>query len=79
MIIGIPIFESFFSWSTSETGWVTLPLPGEAIVGYHAMIIVGYDEDRKQFLVRNSWGLHWAHQNDKGYKGHAWIPYEYIK
>lgn len=77
-VIGIPIYESFFSWSTSETGWVTMPLPGEVIVSYHAMIIVGYDEDRKLFLARNSWGPQWAHQNDKGYSGHAWIPYEYI-
>jgi C1A family cysteine protease len=79
VIIGIPLYESFFSWSTAETGWVTLPLPGEALVGYHAMIIVGYDEDRHLFLVRNSWGPHWAQGNDRGFKGHAWIPFEYIE
>ena len=79
VVIGIPLYESFFSWSTAETGWVTLPIPGESIVGYHAMIIVGYDDERNLFLVRNSWGPHWAQENDKGYKGHAWIPYEYIK
>jgi len=78
VVIGIPLYESFFSWSTAETGWVTLPIPGEAVVGHHAMIVVGYDEDRKLFLVRNSWGPHWATQNDKGYNGHAWIPYNYI-
>lgn len=79
VVIAIPLYESFFSKSTSRTGWVTMPLPGEAIVSYHAMIITGYDEERKLFLVRNSWGITWASENDKGYNGHAWIPYEYIK
>lgn len=79
VVSGIPLYESFNSYSTSTTGWVTIPLPGEVIVGYHAMIIVGYDEDRELFLVRNSWGTAWASNNDKGYAGHAWIPYEYIR
>lgn len=79
VVIGIPLYESFFSKSTTRTGWVTMPLPGEAIVGYHAMIIIGYDDDRKLFLVRNSWSTAWAPENDEGYTGHAWIPYEYIR
>jgi hypothetical protein len=79
VIFGIAIHESFFSYNTSDTGWVTMPLPGEAVIGYHAMAICGYDDARKLFLVRNSWGPHWAHNNDRGYAGHAWIPYEYIK
>jgi hypothetical protein len=77
--IGLELYPSFFSKSTTETGWVTMPLPGEPVMGYHAMIIVGYDEKRKLFLVRNSWGTAWAAGNDKGFKGHAWVPYEYVE
>lgn len=79
VVIGVAIYESFFSYNTADTGWVTMPLPGEAIVGYHAMTICGYDNERGLFLVRNSWGPHWAHNNDKGFNGHAWIPYKYIE
>lgn len=79
VVIGVALFESFFSHETRRTGWCTMPLPGESIVGYHAMLIVGYDADRDMFLVRNSWGSSWASENDKGFPGHAWIPYEYIK
>lgn len=78
VVIGVPLFESFFSDETYRTGWTTMPLDGEIIVGYHAMIIVGYDEDRGVFLVRNSWSASWAAENDRGYSGHAWMPYEYI-
>lgn len=38
----------------------------------HAMVIVGYSEDLKMFLVRNSWGDNW------GDKGYCYIPYAYI-
>lgn len=38
--------------------------------GYHAMAIVGYDEDRQALRVMNSWGLGW------GDKGYAWIGYD---
>lgn len=38
----------------------------------HAMVIVGYSEDLRMFLVRNSWGDNW------GDKGYCYIPYAYI-
>jgi hypothetical protein len=37
---------------------------------YHAMAIVGYDEDRQALRIMNSWGPIW------GDKGYAWIDYE---
>lgn len=79
VVIGVPLYESFISYETYQTGWVTMPLEGEVIYGYHAMLIVGYDENMKMFLVRNSWSASWASQNEKGYPGHALMPYEYIK
>jgi hypothetical protein len=37
---------------------------------YHAMAIVGYDEDRQALRIMNSWGPIW------GDKGYAWIDYD---
>lgn len=34
------------------------------------MLIVGYDDARGAWLVRNSWGPHWGDQ------GHLWIAYD---
>lgn len=38
-------------------------------IGVHAMLIVGYDDARQAFKVRNSWGSDW------GDNGHVWIAY----
>ena len=40
---------------------------------YHAMALVGYDEDRQAFRLINSWGRLW------GDHGYAWISYDTFK
>lgn len=43
--------------------------PGQAARGGHAVALVGYDDARQAFLLRNSWGAGWNGD------GHAWFPY----
>ena len=38
--------------------------------GNHAMVLVGYDDNAKEFIVRNSWGEGW------GDKGYFYLPFE---
>ncbi|CAF3598248.1 unnamed protein product, partial [Rotaria sp. Silwood2] len=38
----------------------------------HALLAVGYSDQSKAFIVRNSWGEHW------GENGYCYIPYEYL-
>ncbi|HOA06363.1 MAG TPA: C1 family peptidase, partial [Spirochaetota bacterium] len=35
----------------------------------HAIVIVGWDDSKKSFLIKNSWGEDW------GEKGYMWIEY----
>jgi C1A family cysteine protease len=53
------------------------PAPSKAEVeaaisgsGNHAKLLVGYDMNAQEFLVRNSWGEGW------GDKGYFWLPFE---
>lgn len=39
----------------------------------HAMLMVGYDDNRKAFKIMNSWGSDW------GEKGYVWVDYECFK
>ena len=41
--------------------------------GWHAMVICGYSEKEKVYIVRNSWG------DDFGDNGYCYIPFSYIE
>jgi hypothetical protein len=40
---------------------------------YHAMVIVGFDDNIKAFKLMNSWGTSW------GNKGYSWLSYDIVK
>jgi C1A family cysteine protease len=73
VVFGTLIYESFESGHTTRTGIVTMPKKGEARRGGHAMTIVGYDDEFRWFIVKNSWG------ERAGDKGYYYIPYEYME
>lgn len=69
---GMILFNSFMSNDTAANGNVIMPLPNESSIGGHAVLAVGYDEEKKVLIMRNSWGVEW------GDKGYFYLPYEYI-
>ena len=72
VVFGFSVYESFMSEEVSKTGLMPMPEKGEAMLGGHAVMAAGYDNDRRLLLVRNSWGKAW------GDKGYFWMPYDYI-
>ena len=69
---GFVVYESFESDQVATTGMVPMPKPTEKVLGGHAVAIVGFDEVKQVFIVRNSWGNSW------GDKGYFYMPYEYV-
>jgi len=75
---GIPVFR--ISWEnsyTQETGEVFDILPGDTILGYHAITLVGYNRQNACFVFRNSWGETWAPNSEFG-AGYGTISYRYV-
>jgi C1A family cysteine protease len=72
VVFGIRVYESFESIDVYKTGIVPYPKKGEDNLGGHAIALVGYDDDKKHFIFRNSWGASW------GDKGYGYIPYKYV-
>lgn len=80
--VSLKVFNSFSPQvrggagsSVGISGFV--PHPSEAELasgeyGYHAMVVVGYSDEAKHFVVRNSWGKQF------GDEGYCYIPYSYI-
>jgi len=71
-VFGFTVYESFESQEVAKSGVVDLPAPKEKVVGGHAVMGAGYNDSKKRFLVRNSWGTDW------GKKGYFTMPYAYL-
>ncbi len=71
-VFGFTVYESFESDEVAGTGNVPMPSPGERVVGGHAVLAVGYDDDEGMFICRNSWGDGW------GDAGYFYMPYAYF-
>ena len=72
VIVGMAVYESFDN-VTRKNPVVPLPGPDEYLLGGHAVVVIGYDLERQQFLFKNSYGSDW------GDGGYGWIPFEYIR
>lgn len=71
-VFGFSVYESFESDEVAKTGIVPMPNSNEKNLGGHCVAAVGYDDDKKVFIIRNSWGEDW------GDKGYFYMPYEYL-
>lgn len=71
-LAGVKAFASWFSAKVKKNGLIPLPKKLERLAGGHAICIVGYDDTRKLFKFKNSWGKMW------GDKGYGYLPYKYM-
>lgn len=82
-MFGFTVYASYTQGNS--TGKIPYPTKNEKIVGGHAVVAVGYDDNLKiknnfagatetkgALLIRNSWGTSW------GSNGYGWLPYEYV-
>ena len=89
LVAGIPSmfgFSTYHSiWNVDSSGKIYFPNPNEPVVGGHALVAIGYNDDLEivhyespftrtigAFLVRNSWGTGW------GQGGYGYLPYDYV-
>jgi C1A family cysteine protease len=74
-------FSVYSSMPPSGDGKGEIPYPaaGDTLEGGHAVLAVGYDDQKKigskkgALLIRNSWSTGWGDQ------GYGWLPYAYVE
>lgn len=77
-------FTCYTSLDLADDGDIPFPDDNESVEGGHAVMAVGFDDDKVivnpgnnkstkgAIMIRNSWGVEW------GNKGYGWLPYEYV-
>jgi len=74
VIIGFSVYSSFESDRVAQTGMMPYPnVKSERMMGGHCVLLVGYDNNKNVFIVRNSWGTSW------GDNGYFYMPYKVIQ
>lgn len=74
VVIGFDVYESFETQAVATTGQMPYPNKAtEALLGGHAVALVGYNDSTQKFIARNSWGTSW------GDRGYFYMPYQVIQ
>jgi C1A family cysteine protease len=81
-IFGFTVYSSISQ--AANSGKIPYPANGDRVVGGHAMLVVGYDDQMTitnsvsgasttgALIVRNSWGTGW------GDHGYGYLPYDFV-
>jgi C1A family cysteine protease len=72
IVVGFLAAPALESAKVKRSGVLPMPRPGEKPIGHHVVLAVGYDDRRRSFIMRNSWGRSW------GLKGYFYMPYDYL-
>ncbi|MGN4668102.1 C1 family peptidase [Bacillus cereus group sp. MYBK234-1] len=67
VLVGIHVYPNF---DATPTSGIVPPVTERKSRGGHALVVVGYDETNKWFIVRNSWGTKFGKQ------GYAYMYYQ---
>lgn len=71
-IFGMMVYSSFMTQDVARTGIMPLPTPQDQSFGGHAVTCVGYDDDKRHYIILNSWGPGW------GDAGYFYMPYDFM-
>jgi C1A family cysteine protease len=72
IIFGFTVYTNIYGDDGEPVTLLTVPRPADRMLGGHAVLAVGYDDDRGVFIIRNSWG---DAAQDHGY---FYMAYPYI-
>ncbi len=82
-MFGFTCYSSLYS-ASGNAGAIPYPASSENVVGGHAIMTVGYDDNKTitnpnnnkktkgALMIRNSWSTGW------GEAGYGWLPYDYV-
>lgn len=70
ILFGMTCFEEMYG--NLAHGRIPMPAKPKDVWSYHAVLAVGFDDERKEICFKNSWSRFW------GDEGYGYIPYDYV-
>ena len=70
-VFGFQVYKTL-DWFSPSNGVVPTPTGREPYLGGHGVCAVGYDDPRRLFIIRNSWGPQF------GDHGYYYMSYDYV-
>ena len=70
VIVAFDIIDQ--DWFNAKGGIIPMPAPGRGCNAAHAVVIVGYNDNKKLLKIANCWGTSW------GDHGYGYLPYDYF-
>lgn len=70
ILLGMTCFKEMFG--TLINGRIPMPAHPDDIWGYHAVLAVGFDDEKEEICMKNSWSCYW------GQAGYGHLPYKYV-
>lgn len=71
IVLSVYMYENFSRRNMAKSGNIYSEAVGD-MVGGHAIVTVGYNDDKHAIKVLNSWGKRW------GENGYGWIDYDFV-
>jgi hypothetical protein len=69
IVVGMKVYPDFDSLNSSNPIYNT---DSGQLRGYHAVLLIGYDDSKGAFKIFNSWGTRW------GIDGYGWLAYALV-
>lgn len=70
LLFGMTCFEEIYG--ALVNGRVPMPSNPDEIWSYHAVLAVGFDDEKQEVCIKNSWSRFW------GEAGYGYLPYDYV-
>lgn len=74
VVVALDIYQNCWNNPSSKSNYqIKMPQMKDSVEGSHAIVVTGFNYQRKLFEIKNSWGSSW------GNNGYAELPYDYLK
>ena len=75
VVVAVAVSDAFAAYAGGVFNQVIAGTWPEGTVARHAVVLVGWDDGKQSWIVRNSWGVDWGEAAGGGERGYMYLRY----